>query len=73
MSRALGNLLTETGEGGFHIHIFRDATEIAKVTGRGGYCVSHRGRTLLRPSEIDKTVRNEINKLVDYVRSYLNG
>ena len=59
------------GEGGFHIHIYRKNKEIAKITGRGGYVKMHKGKFLLSPSQMDKTVRKEINKLVGYVRKKL--
>ena len=59
------------GEGGFHVHIFRDGDEIAKLNGRGGYVPSHGGNKLLKPSEINKTVRSEINKLIDYIKKTL--
>ncbi|MEW6173813.1 MAG: hypothetical protein AB1510_12245, partial [Bacillota bacterium] len=59
------------GEGGFHIHIYRNGVEVAKVNGRGGYATSHGGRILQKPSELDKTVRNEINRLVTYVQKNL--
>jgi len=59
------------GEGGFHLHIYKDGVEVAKVNGKGGYVKAHKGETLLKPSEINKTVRNEINKLVKYIQRKL--
>lgn len=59
------------GEGGFHLHIYRKNQEIAKITGRGGYVETHKGKTLLSPSQMDKTVRKEINKLVNHVKKLL--
>ena len=59
------------GEGGFHVHIYRKFKEIAKVTGRGGYVKTHKNRTLLKPSEMNRTVRREINRLVTHVRKKL--
>ncbi|PDS21958.1 polymorphic toxin-type HINT domain-containing protein, partial [Flavobacterium branchiophilum] len=53
------------GEGGFHIHIYKDGKEVAKVMGTGGWSKGHRGNTLLKPSEIDSEVKKEINKLVN--------
>jgi len=61
------------GEGGFHIHIFRDGDEIAKVNGRGGFVANHKGENLLRPSQLNKTVRNELNKLINYVQKNVGG
>lgn len=53
------------GEGGFHIHIYRNGTEVAKVSGTGNWAYSHRGKTLLKLSEINKTVKTEVNRLID--------
>lgn len=53
-------------EGGFHIHIYKQNKEIAKVTGKGAYVKTHKGKTLRKPTEIPKTVRKEIRKLVDF-------
>ena len=52
------------GEGGFHVHIYRDGHEIAKINGFGGWVKNHKGNELLKPSEVAKDVRNEINKLI---------
>ena len=60
------------GEGGFHIHIFRGGKEVAKTTGRGGFVKSHSGQTLLKPSQLPKDVRNDINRLVEHVRRNLD-
>jgi Cu/Zn superoxide dismutase len=60
------------GEGGFHIHVFRDGKEAAKLSGRGGYVKAHGGKTLLKPSELPKAVRNDLNKLVSHVRKNLD-
>ena len=60
------------GEGGFHIHIYRDGKEVAKLNGKGGWVSSHGVNTLLKPSQINKTVRSEINKLVKHTRKKLN-
>ena len=59
------------GEGGFHLHIYRGNEEIAKITGRGGYVESHKGKALLSPSEMNKIVKKEINKLVTYIQKML--
>ena len=58
-------------EGSFHIHIYRGKKEIAKVSGRGAYTEAYKGKTLLKPSQMNKTVRKKINKLVKYVQKNL--
>ena len=60
------------GEGGFHVHIYRDGHEIAKINGFGGWVKNHKGNELLKPSEVAKDVRNEINKLINYVMKHIN-
>jgi hypothetical protein len=62
---------TAPGEGGFHIHIYRNGKEIAKVSGIGTWAKTHRGKTLLKPSEINNTIRTEINRLVRHVQKRL--
>jgi len=59
------------GEGGFHLHITRDKVEVAKVAGTGSFASKHKNKSLLKPSEINKTVRREINQLVRYVTKEL--
>ena len=71
MKHAIDTNKVAPGEGGFHIHVYRKNVEIAKITGRGGYVEMHKNQTLLKPSLMDKTVRREINKLVDHVRKNL--
>lgn len=62
---------TAPGEGGFHIHIYRSGKEVAKVSGTGSWVKNHRGNTLLKPSEIDKTIRSDINRLIRHVQKRL--
>ncbi len=59
------------GEGGFHIHVYRGGNEVAKLNGRGGYVVSHKGSKLLKPSQLSKGVRNDLNTLVRHVQKKL--
>ena len=49
------------GEGGFHIHIMKYRKEIAKMSGKGSFVKQHKGKTLLRPSELNKAIRTETN------------
>ena len=60
-------------EGRFHIHI-SDAggSEVAKVTGKGAW-VSHRGKKLLKPSEVPTIVRVQVNRLVRWTKSEFRG
>lgn len=60
------------GEGGFHIHIFRRDVEVAKVAGKGAYAKTHGGTLIRKPSELPKTVRNDINRLVEHVQKNLD-
>lgn len=59
------------GEGGFHIHIYRNGIEVAKVNGKGGWVKNHKGKTLFKPSEIKKDVRNQLNALIKFVQKHL--
>jgi len=53
---------------GFHIHIYKGRTEIAKVTARGGWLPMHGGKPLpAKPSTVPSIIRQEINKLVKHV------
>lgn len=54
------------GEGGFHIHVYKGRSEVAKLNGRGGYVIRHGGRILKKPSQLPKPVRRNINKLEAY-------
>jgi RHS repeat-associated protein len=60
------------GEGGFHIHVYQGDKEIAKVNGRGGFVEMHSKEILLKPSELKKSVRNELNKLIKYTKGKIN-
>ena len=59
------------GEGGFHLHVMQKGKEVAKLNGFGGYVKNHKGRTLLKPSQMNKNVRKEINKLIKHVQKNL--
>jgi hypothetical protein len=59
-------------EGGFHLHIFQNETEIAKLNGRGGFVEKHKGKILRKPSELSRPVLRNINKLIRYVQKNLN-
>ncbi|RLC09225.1 MAG: hypothetical protein DRI57_22525 [Deltaproteobacteria bacterium] len=60
------------GEGGFHIHIFRkNEGEIAKLTGTGRFVKFHKGKVLLKPSQIPPQLRRDINKLIRHVQKNL--
>ncbi|APR85499.1 Rhs family protein [Minicystis rosea] len=59
------------GEGGFHIHVYRKGEEVAKLSGKGGYVKMHRGTELAKPSELPRSVRNDINRLVKHVKELL--
>lgn len=60
------------GEGGFHIHIFRkNEGEIAKLSGTGRFVKSHKGKVLLKPSQVPPQLRREINTLIRHVRKNL--
>jgi RHS repeat-associated protein len=50
---------------GGHLHVL-DASgiEVAKVNERGGYAVTHKGRSLSRPSELPRDVRNNVKTIV---------
>ncbi|RLC16896.1 MAG: hypothetical protein DRI57_10555 [Deltaproteobacteria bacterium] len=62
------------GEGGFHIHIFReDKCEIAKVSGTGRFVKSHKRKALLKPSQIHPQLRRDINRLIRHVRKNLHN
>lgn len=62
-------------EGKFHTHVKNaKGEEIAKVNGLGRWETSHGGRALARPSEVHKSIRNEVNRLVRWVASaFRNG
>ena len=60
-----------TGEGGFHIHIFKKGKEIAKVSGTGSWAKAHKGARMAKPSEVNKQLRREVNQLVRYVSKRL--
>jgi len=60
-----------SNEGGFHIHIFQDETEVAKLNGRGGFVKAHKGKILLKPSQLPRHILRNINKLVRYVQKNL--
>ncbi len=61
------------GEGGFHIHVYNKwKEEVAKITGRGGWVETHKGKTLLKPSQVIRSLRREINRLVSYVAKHLD-
>ena len=56
------------GEGRFHIHVYKGEIEVAKLNGRGGYIVRHRGRILQKPSQLPKRIRRNLNKLVRHIQ-----
>jgi len=41
-------------QGGFEIHVYRGKREIAKITGFGAWCKTHRGKSLCKPSDFKK-------------------
>ena len=55
-------------EGGFHIHIFHNEAEIAKLNGRGCFVKAHKGKTLQKPSQMPRPVLRNINKLLRHVQ-----
>jgi hypothetical protein len=61
----------QPGEGGFHVHVYQNGAEVAKITGNGKYVKTHSNATLKKPSEIPKAVRNDINRLVEHSQKKL--
>jgi hypothetical protein len=58
-------------EGGFHIHVYKPhpknnrPVEVAKINGHGGWEKTHgSNQRLMRPTEVPKSVKYEINRLV---------
>jgi hypothetical protein len=58
-------------EGGFHLHVYQNSREVAKVTGNGGFVKRHGGKLLQKPTQLPKIVRKEIRALVKHVRKNL--
>jgi RHS repeat-associated protein len=56
------------GEGGFHIHLYRGKTEVAKISGKGGWVKRHEGNLLHKPSQVSKDIRQDINRLVKHTK-----
>ncbi len=60
------------GEGGFHIHVFRNGVEKVKVSGRGAFVKMHNKKILQKPSELNKGVKRELNRLIRHVQKKLD-
>jgi uncharacterized protein RhaS with RHS repeats len=53
-----------SGEGGFHVHVYCDEEEVAKISGKGRWAKQHGGRKLLKPSQAPRDLRRDVNRLI---------
>ncbi|MBM9614519.1 hypothetical protein JWJ90_09475 [Desulfobulbus rhabdoformis] len=59
------------GEGGFHVHVYKGKDEIAKLNGKGGWVKTHEGKELLKPSQVPKDVKQDLNRLIKHTKKNL--